>query len=88
MPPVIDPDRCTHCGKCVEICSEDVFYGSRPGAVPTVTYPRECSHFSGCVSICPTQAITLRIPLPMLLVYKPAPEERLDPLSQDPSQMS
>lgn len=79
MPPVIDPDKCTRCGKCVEICSEDVFYGSRSGEIPTVTYPRECSHFSGCVSVCPVQAITLRIPLPMLLVYKPASGELQNP---------
>jgi adenylylsulfate reductase subunit B len=78
MPPIIDKEKCTCCGKCVEICSEDVFYGSKPGEIPIVTYPRECSHFSGCVSICPAQAITLRIPLPMLLVYKPSTEELQD----------
>jgi len=75
MPPIIDPEKCIMCGTCVDICSEDVFYGSREGEVPVVTYPRECSHFSGCVANCPTQAIELRIPLPMLLVYKPAPGE-------------
>lgn len=72
MPPVIYPEKCTRCGKCVDICTEDVFYGSERGEVPVVTYPRECSHFSGCVSVCPVPgAIRLRIPLPMLLVYKP-----------------
>ena len=84
MPPVIDPEKCTGCGKCVEICSEDVFYGSRPGEIPTVTYPRECSHFSGCVSVCQAQAITLRIPLPMLLVYKPAAEDLQNPVWEIP----
>ena len=24
MPPVIDPSKCTACGKCAEICTEDV----------------------------------------------------------------
>jgi NAD-dependent dihydropyrimidine dehydrogenase PreA subunit len=76
MPPVIDPDLCTCCGSCIEICTEDVFYGSVEGEVPTVTFPEECVHFSGCVYECPEEAITLRIPLPMLLVYRPTPTGR------------
>ena len=75
MPPIIDADKCIACGKCVDICTEDVFYGSKKGQVPTITYPRECVHFSGCVYECPVPgAIRLRIPLPVLLVYKPANE--------------
>lgn len=73
MPPIINPDLCSCCGACVEICTEDVFYGSEEGEIPTVTFPEECVHFSGCVYECPEEAITLRIPLPMLLVYRPAP---------------
>jgi NAD-dependent dihydropyrimidine dehydrogenase PreA subunit len=76
MPPIIDPDLCERCGACVDICTEDVFFGSEEGEVPTVTYPKECVHFSGCVYACPVPgAITLRIPLPVLLVYKPEREE-------------
>jgi len=71
MPPIIDPEKCTKCGKCVDICTEDVFFGSKEGEVPSVTYPKECIHFSGCVYECPAGAITLRIPLPMMLVHKP-----------------
>ncbi len=75
MPPVIDADRCIACGSCVDICTEDVFYGSKEGEVPTVTYPRECVHFSGCVYACPVPgAIHLRIPLPVMLVVKPGVE--------------
>lgn len=74
MPPVIDAEKCSRCGKCVDICSEDVFYGWKKGEVPSVTYPKECSHFAGCVHICPEGAIRLRIPLPMLLAYKPDKE--------------
>jgi adenylylsulfate reductase subunit B len=81
MPPVIDPEKCTGCGKCVELCSEDVFYGSQKGEVPVVTYPKECTHFSGCVYVCPEEAIRLPIPLPMLLVYKPAEKTSLDKLA-------
>jgi NAD-dependent dihydropyrimidine dehydrogenase PreA subunit len=76
MPPIIDPDLCERCANCVDICTEDVFFGSEEGEVPTVTYPKECVHFSGCVYTCPVPgAITLRIPLPVLLVHKPEPEE-------------
>ena len=72
MPPVIDEDICTACGECVDICTEDVFFGSKEGEIPTVTYPKECVHFGGCVDVCPVEgAIRLRIPLPMLLVRKP-----------------
>jgi NAD-dependent dihydropyrimidine dehydrogenase PreA subunit len=77
MPPIIDPDKCIRCGKCVEICTEDVYYGSQAGEVPVITYPKECSHFAGCVHICPVKAVTLRIPLPMLLVYKPSEEVKV-----------
>lgn len=71
MPPVINAKKCIKCGKCVDICSEDVFYGSQEGEVPTVTYPKECVHFGGCVYECPVSgAIKLRIPLPVLLAFK------------------
>ena len=72
MPPIIDPTKCNACGKCVDICTEDVFYGSKPGEIPVVTYPKECVHFSGCVYECPVPgAIRVRVPLPVMLVYKP-----------------
>ncbi|MEE9400532.1 MAG: ferredoxin family protein, partial [Dehalococcoidia bacterium] len=65
MPPIIDVSKCTACGKCVDICTEDVFYGSKPGEIPVVTYPKECVHFSGCVYECPVPgAIRVRVPLP------------------------
>jgi NAD-dependent dihydropyrimidine dehydrogenase PreA subunit len=72
MPPVINEEECIKCYKCVDICSEDVFFGSKKREVPVVRYPRECTHFNGCVSVCPVPgAISLRIPLPVQLVHKP-----------------
>jgi len=72
MPPVIDSGKCTTCGVCVDICTEDVYYGSKKGETPTVTYPDECWHCNSCVEICPIPgAIRLRIPLPMTVVHKP-----------------
>lgn len=71
MPPLIDEGKCIACGKCADICSEDVFYDSKRGEVPLVTYPEECWHCNACVLDCPIDgAIRLRIPLPMMILYK------------------
>jgi NAD-dependent dihydropyrimidine dehydrogenase PreA subunit len=71
MPPVIDNTTCIACGKCVEICDGDIFYGSIKGEIPIVAYPKECWHEANCVGICPVPgAIRLRIPLPMMISYK------------------
>lgn len=69
MPPVIDKSKCKKCGVCVDVCPMDVFCGSEPKAIPVVSYPEECWHCSACVMDCPVEgAITIRMPLPMLLV--------------------
>ncbi|MBI4330979.1 MAG: ferredoxin, partial [Chloroflexi bacterium] len=39
--------------------------------VPVVRYPDECWHCNSCVYECPAEgAIRLRIPLPMMVLYK------------------
>jgi adenylylsulfate reductase subunit B len=71
MPPVINKDKCINCGKCVDVCSEDVFFDSKQGEIPNITYPDECWHCSACVQECPVEgAIRIRIPLPMFMVHK------------------
>jgi len=71
MPPVIDTTKCNGCGKCVEICEGDVFYGSIPDKTPVVAYPEECWHDGNCVLACPIEsAIRLRVPLPLMISYK------------------
>jgi NAD-dependent dihydropyrimidine dehydrogenase PreA subunit len=71
MPPIIDKKLCNGCGKCVDLCEGDVFYGSKKGECPSVTYPEECWHDGNCVLECPIKgAIRLRTPLPMMLSYK------------------
>lgn len=70
MPPVIDYEKCTQCGQCADVCQMDVFFGSKDGEIPVVTYPEECWHCSACVLECPTAAVKLRIPLPMMVGYK------------------
>ena len=71
MPPVIDPEKCSRCGTCVDICSEDVFFGTKKRELPQVTYPEMCMYCNCCVDDCPVEgAIRLRIPPNMMLAYK------------------
>ena len=70
MPPVINEDKCIHCGLCIEICPSDVFFGSKKGEIPNITYPDECWHSEACALHCPKDAITFRIPLTMIVSYK------------------
>ncbi|MBI2955513.1 MAG: ferredoxin family protein [Chloroflexi bacterium] len=79
MPPVIDLNECIGCGKCVDVCSEDVFFGTKDFGKsiehkPVVTYPEVCWHCNLCVKACPVAgAIRLRIPLAMSVAYKDGP---------------
>lgn len=76
MPPVIDENKCKCCGLCADVCPEDVFFSSKKKEVPTVKYPDECWHCNSCVYECPVPgAIKLRIPLPMMVLYKEADGE-------------
>lgn len=71
MPPVINEDKCKACGKCSDICPQDVFFGSEKKKVPVVSYPEECWHCGACTLDCPVEGtIRLRIPLPMMLCKK------------------
>jgi adenylylsulfate reductase, subunit B len=71
MPPIINKNKCTGCGVCVNVCPQDVFFGSKPKQQPFISYPEECWHCNACVIDCPVKgAIKLRIPLPMQVVYK------------------
>lgn len=74
MPPVIHKDKCTGCQTCVTICPEDAFGLQEDGVqVPQVQYPRCCKHCNACVLECPAQAITLRFPVPKMMVFYDAP---------------
>lgn len=76
MPPVIDKEKCSRCHVCVEICPQDVFYGSKKGEIPQVKYPDECWHCNACVLDCPQKAIRLFLPLSMQLLLGPEFEEK------------
>ena len=71
MPPVINKKNCTACGTCINICPQDVFWGSELKKIPVVTYPEECWHCNACIFDCPAEdAIKLRMPLPMMAVIR------------------
>lgn len=71
MPPVIDITKCIKCAKCVEICTEDVFFESKKGDFPVVSYPEACWYCNCCVNECPADgAVKLRIPLNMMVLHK------------------
>jgi len=54
--PVLDPDRCTHCGQCVDFCLFGV-YERREGRV-TVVHPDNCKPgCPACARVCPDGAI-------------------------------
>ena len=67
---IIDLEKCEGCGECVDICPQDVYFGSEENAVPVLSYPKECWHCSACVIGCPVEAIRLRLPLPAMICYK------------------
>ena len=69
MPPVIDRELCTSCGTCEDICPGDII--STGADQPELIYPDECFHCGACLLDCPEDAITIRIPLHMMLpVYE------------------
>lgn len=55
--PVIDYDRCTHCGQCHQFCLFGVYEKDDDGKV-TVKHPRSCkNNCPACARICPETAI-------------------------------
>ena len=53
--PIINIDRCTRCGKCVEICPEDALELTEQG--PTFKQPIMCTYCTTCEDVCPENAI-------------------------------
>ncbi len=71
MPPFINSELCTKCGRCYEACQSDVFFNSIPGQDVNVTYPEECWHCYACIEECPAGAIALRLPMTHQMMFKP-----------------
>jgi NAD-dependent dihydropyrimidine dehydrogenase PreA subunit len=71
MPPEIDYEKCNACGRCVEICREDVFFSTKQGEKPIISHPEVCNHYGSCVLECPVAgAIRIRTPLAYFIPYK------------------
>ena len=59
---VIDPERCSLCGKCSEVCKPGAIIGEkkRPylsGYLPFEIRQRRCTKCGECVKVCPSGAI-------------------------------
>ncbi|HYR25934.1 MAG TPA: 4Fe-4S dicluster domain-containing protein [Aquabacterium sp.] len=63
--PVIDPDRCTGCGRCVAVCAPRVLWleADHPrgwGPKHAVLHePTGCTVCVKCAQVCPFDAITM-----------------------------
>ncbi len=66
MPPSINLERCTGCGRCYDICPGDVIRMNEKKAV--VRYPDECWHCGACRLECPEDAIKFYFPLKMVKI--------------------
>lgn len=55
--PIIDSNKCTLCGNCVELCPEGV-YEFRNGVL-VIHNPQACSYCGTCEEICPEGAVRL-----------------------------
>ena len=69
MPPVIDKKKCNACGNCAEICPTHVYKTGGRRTAPHVRYPDECWHCNACVLDCKQSALTLRLPLPAMMLH-------------------
>ncbi|MFH1642333.1 MAG: 4Fe-4S binding protein [Nanoarchaeota archaeon] len=53
--PVIDKDKCTDCGSCIEACPVDVF--AKKANDVKVVKADDCIGCQACAAVCPDKAI-------------------------------
>jgi MinD superfamily P-loop ATPase len=53
--PQVDAARCTHCGKCAEVCQ---YHAIAVLGEKTLVFPQLCHGCGSCAALCPEQAIT------------------------------
>ncbi len=56
--PVLNPTRCTACGRCVALCPADCL-AMRGQRGPWLPRPGDCLSCNVCVLVCPTEAVKL-----------------------------
>jgi NAD-dependent dihydropyrimidine dehydrogenase PreA subunit len=65
----IDPDVCTGCNTCVDVCFMDILVANEEEKKPPiVAYPEECWFDGCCVELCPQRekrAIRINTPASM-----------------------
>ncbi len=66
-----DPQLCTGCNTCVDVCRTDVLFpNTEKGKPPVIAYPDECWFCGCCVFDCPSKAIQLVHPLNQRVAWK------------------
>lgn len=55
--PIIDPETCTGCGDCVEVCPTQTL--ALQDNVAIVARPEACNYSACCENVCPVDAIEL-----------------------------
>jgi uncharacterized Fe-S center protein len=70
--PVIDPEKCTRCGQCVNICPVNpkalAFPAGQNNPVPAYNYS-DCIRCYCCHETCPSDAIHIKVPLAGRLIH-------------------
>lgn len=56
MPAKVDPEKCSGCGSCVDVCPTEAITLEDDVAVVD---PEECTDCASCVDECPEEAIEL-----------------------------
>lgn len=54
MAVIVDPDKCTGCGACKDVCPSDAITIENEKAVIN----ENCIDCGACIPVCPTEAIT------------------------------
>jgi NAD-dependent dihydropyrimidine dehydrogenase PreA subunit len=71
-PITFDPDLCSGCNKCIEVCQVDILIPNPDRECPPIViYPGECWYDGSCVDECPVSgAIRMHQPLMQRVRWK------------------